>query len=87
MSSSFSAFCIAVASDSEIAFRFLGNRVFYVCVFFVKMIVFFIVCLFDLIHPIFCLCGVICRFYLVSLLFLDFFFDVNVRIIDAKSRC
>ena len=54
-------------SDFETAFLRFENRFLITCFCFV-MIVFFRVCLFDLIYPIFCLCCVVTRWYLSFLM-------------------
>ena len=54
-------------SDSETAFRRFESRFLTICFCFV-MIIFFRVCLFDLIYPFVCLCGVITRLYLSFLI-------------------
>ena len=54
-------------SDSETAFHRFENSFLIICYCFL-MIVFFRVCLFDLIYPIGCLYGVITRSYLSFLI-------------------
>ena len=59
----FSSFCIVVVSDSENGWRVFEN-LFLIIRFCFAIIVFFCICLFDLIDSIFCLCGVITTSYL-----------------------
>ena len=59
--------CIALVSDSETAFRRFENRFLLIC--FRLLITFFLsVCLFVLMYPIVCLCGVITRSYFLWLI-------------------
>ena len=54
-------------SESETAFLDFENRFLIICFCFI-MIVFFRVCLFDLVYPIVCRCGVNTRSYLSFLI-------------------
>ena len=59
--------CIALVFDSETAFLRFENRFIIIC--FCLLIIFSLsVCLFDLLYPIVCLCGVITRLYLSLLI-------------------
>ena len=79
-------------SDSEIAFLRFENRLLIKCFCFV-MVVFFRVCLIDIIYPLVCLCGVNTRSYLlffikqlcstISCLLPRLTLDIRFRIIDA----
>ena len=84
--------CIAVVSDSETAFLRFENRFLIFC--FCLLIIFFLsVCLFVLMHPLVCLCGVITRSYRSSLikrlcniivcLFPKLSLDIRFRMMDA----
>ena len=60
-------FCFALVSDSETAFLRFETRFLIIC--FVLLIIFFLsVCLFVLMNLFVCLCGVITRSYLSSLI-------------------
>ena len=87
-------FLYKFVSDSETAFRRFEKRLLLICSRFV-MIVFFRVCLFDLIYSIVGLCGVITMSYL-SFLFKQFCntnvcllpglsLDIRLRMMDAHS--
>ena len=84
--------CIAVVSDSETAFLCFENRFLIIC--FCLLIIFFLsVCLFVLMHPIVCLCGIITRSNLSLLikqlcnmivcLFTKLSPDIRFRMMDA----